>query len=273
MSGVLKGLKKYTRADIVYRDLQKINFLAAALLAGQAVVILILANSSSSVVPVATNYLAKDELASQLAGKTVFAPASHTLFDLKLVYLVAAFLAVGALVRWLAADRVRKKYESGLRTRVNKLRWLEHGFSSALILMTIGLLAGVYDIVSLLFVAWSAGLISWLAYRHEVRRQAGERSDWLDFYLILKTGGIICLVLLIYLVGALIWGDGLPAYVYFVYASSLVLFSGFALNTYFTLKEKGRWANYLWDERVYIALSLILSSALAWQIFFGDLFF
>ncbi|MEN9648438.1 MAG: hypothetical protein RLZ17_474, partial [Actinomycetota bacterium] len=36
-------------------------------------------------------------------------------------------------------------------------------------------------------------------------------------------------------------------------------------------KAKGKWANYLHGERVYIILSLVAKSLLAWQVFAGTL--
>jgi hypothetical protein len=36
-------------------------------------------------------------------------------------------------------------------------------------------------------------------------------------------------------------------------------------------KKVGKWADYLYGERVYIVLSLVAKSALAWQIFGGTL--
>jgi len=37
------------------------------------------------------------------------------------------------------------------------------------------------------------------------------------------------------------------------------------------IKKAGKWKDYLYGERVYILLSLVAKSALAWQVFFGTL--
>jgi hypothetical protein len=36
-------------------------------------------------------------------------------------------------------------------------------------------------------------------------------------------------------------------------------------------RKVGRWKDYLFGERMYIVLSLVAKSLLAWQIFFGTL--
>ena len=36
-------------------------------------------------------------------------------------------------------------------------------------------------------------------------------------------------------------------------------------------KKKGKWADYLYGERMYIILSLVAKSLLAWQVFAGTL--
>jgi hypothetical protein len=36
-------------------------------------------------------------------------------------------------------------------------------------------------------------------------------------------------------------------------------------------KKIGRWQDYVYSEKVYIVLSLVAKSLLAWQVFFGTL--
>lgn len=40
---------------------------------------------------------------------------------------------------------------------------------------------------------------------------------------------------------------------------------------YLQYKKVGKWENYLHGEKVYILLSLVAKSALAWQVFAGTL--
>ena len=45
-----------------------------------------------------------------------------------------------------------------------------------------------------------------------------------------------------------------------------VLFNCFAVNQWLQYRGNGRWTDYLHGERVYIWLSLVAKSLLAWQI-------
>ncbi|MEP7089802.1 MAG: hypothetical protein ABI776_06795 [Nocardioidaceae bacterium] len=54
-------------------------------------------------------------------------------------------------------------------------------------------------------------------------------------------------------------------------ASLFVFFMSFALNQWLQYRRIGRWDDYLHGEKVYLVLSLVAKSALAWQIFGGSL--
>jgi hypothetical protein len=45
----------------------------------------------------------------------------------------------------------------------------------------------------------------------------------------------------------------------------------FAVNMWLQYRRVGRWRDYLFGERVYVLLSLVAKSALAWQVFAGTL--
>jgi hypothetical protein len=66
-------------------------------------------------------------------------------------------------------------------------------------------------------------------------------------------------------------GDGVPGFVYGIFVSLFLLFNCFAVNQWLQYKKRGRFADYLYGEKVYIVLSLIAKSALAWQVFAGTL--
>jgi hypothetical protein len=56
-----------------------------------------------------------------------------------------------------------------------------------------------------------------------------------------------------------------------IFGSIFVFFNVFAINMILQYKKVGRWRDYLFGERVYIILSLVAKSLLAWQVFFGTL--
>jgi len=50
-----------------------------------------------------------------------------------------------------------------------------------------------------------------------------------------------------------------------------VFFNVFAVNMLLQYKKVGLWKNYIFGEAMYILLSLLAKSALAWQVFGGTL--
>jgi hypothetical protein len=62
-----------------------------------------------------------------------------------------------------------------------------------------------------------------------------------------------------------------PAFVYAIIPTIFVFFSIFAVNMFLQYKKVGPWKDYLFGERVYIILSLVAKTVLAWQIFAGTL--
>jgi len=62
-----------------------------------------------------------------------------------------------------------------------------------------------------------------------------------------------------------------PDFVYGIFYSLFIFFNIFALNMYLQYKQVGPWKNYTFGEKVYILLSLIAKSLLAWQVFGGTL--
>ena len=165
----------------------------------------------------------------------------------------------------------RKQYEKGLKNGLNRHSWAEHGVVLALIMITVAMLSGILDLVSLLFILWLSGLTAWLGYKFQQYQLSVKKTDWQLYGAALKAGAWVWVAVLIYMLGALIWGRGLPAFVYWIYVSMVLIGAGFAYNVYQSSKQNGRWANKLWSERVYIILTLVGASALAWQVFAGTL--
>ena len=65
--------------------------------------------------------------------------------------------------------------------------------------------------------------------------------------------------------------EAIPTFVYFIVPILFVFFFSFALNMALQYKKVGPWRNYLFGERMYVLLSLVAKSALAWQVFMGTL--
>jgi hypothetical protein len=62
-----------------------------------------------------------------------------------------------------------------------------------------------------------------------------------------------------------------PGFVIGIIVSLFLFFNTFALNQVLQYKQIGGWKNYVRGERMYITLSLVAKSVLAWQVFSGAL--
>jgi hypothetical protein len=60
-----------------------------------------------------------------------------------------------------------------------------------------------------------------------------------------------------------------PAFVYSILFIYFAVFNVFALNMVLQYKGVGRWRDYLYGERVYIILSFVAKTVLAWLVFIG----
>jgi hypothetical protein len=102
-----------------------------------------------------------------------------------------------------------------------------------------------------------------------------ENVNWWPFILGCVVGIIPWIAVTISLITATVYdqpdGEGVPIFVYFIYVSLFLLFNCFALNQWLQYRNKGKFSDYLYGEKVYLVLSLVAKSALAWQIFAGTL--
>jgi hypothetical protein len=66
-------------------------------------------------------------------------------------------------------------------------------------------------------------------------------------------------------------GAGVPDFVYAIVIVEQILFFSFGLNQWLQYERVGAWKDYLYGEKVYLVLSLVAKSILAWLIFGGSL--
>jgi hypothetical protein len=66
-------------------------------------------------------------------------------------------------------------------------------------------------------------------------------------------------------------GKGVPGFVVAIFIALFLLFNTFAVNMWLQYRRRGRWADPAFAERIYLILSLVAKSALAWQVYAGAL--
>lgn len=246
--------------------LKKFNLLMALLHFGQGVAMLLLSSSFS--LPVTTSYLKFDTVTQTLV------PNTQTLFNLKIGPAVATFLFLSALAHLLISTIFNKWYNENLARGINPARWIEYAFSSSIMIVIISMLVGIYDISALIpifFVNAAMILFGWMMELHNLAlRQSTTRTNWTSFIFGCIAGVAPWIVIGLYLASP---GSAAnpPTFVYWIFFSIFIFFNCFALNQVLQYKKVGKWQDYLYGERVYIILSLVAKSLLAWQVFAGTL--
>jgi len=246
--------------------LRRWNVWASVIFLVQAAAILVLSNTRH--LPVTTSYVAKDPL-SEAAGNTQLVPAMHHLFDLNITYLVVLFLLIAGVMHIIAATKGRDGYERALGQRVNALRWMEYTITASVMLLVMVVLAGIFDATTLLLVLVLSIVMHVLGLLVELHNK-DSKADWTTWRIACLAGSMPWIVFAICAIGTGVYGmTHLPGYVYGIWASMLVIFLGLAVNFYLQRSARGRWADYLYGEKVFIVLSIVAKTALAWQIFAG----
>jgi hypothetical protein len=199
-------------------------------------------------------------------------PASKVLFNLPLVWLVAAFFFMSAIAHTVVATIGRKNYETGLKRGINRYRWYEYSLSASTMIVAIALLVGIYDLASLVMLFALVMIMNLCGLVMEIHNQTTEKPKWVSYIVGCIAGIVPWIVVGIYFWGASAFGSGqIPIFVYYIYVSIFIFFNCFALNMFLQYKGWGPWKNYLFGEKIYIILSLVAKSALAWQVFLGTL--
>ena len=231
----------------------------------QAVFILILSNNFT--LPITTSFLSYDESIGKLW------PVTETLVDLPLGIMVAVFLLLSAVAHFtVASPGIFGWYVGNLKKGINYARWYEYAFSASLMIVLIGMLCGVYDLGTLIMAFVLTGVMNLCGLLMEVHNQDTTRTNWTSYVIGCIAGIAPWIAIAIYFFGSLAQAEGgVPTFVYAILPTLFVFFFSFALNMVLQYKKVGPWRDYLFGERVYILLSLIAKSALAWQVFAGTL--
>lgn len=245
------------------KRLRTLNIIAGFLHLIQAVTVLVL--SVDFTLPISGSYLAFDAASQSLA------PATTSLFDLSLPWLVAGFFGLSALFHFSIASFYFKRYTANLARGINKARWVEYSISASVMMVAISLLVGIYDLSSLLMIFALVAVMNLMGLVMEVHNQTTKKTNWLSYWIGCLAGIVPWVVIAIYLLIGAANDSKAPDFVYWIFVSIFVFFNCFAVNMVLQYKKVGPWKNYAYGEVVYIVLSLVAKSLLAWQVFAGTL--
>lgn len=230
----------------------------------QALAILVV--SDERLFPVTTSYLTPNPLFEN-QGLTV---GTHQLFDINAAWLIATFFLISAAAHTAMATFYRRRYESDLAKGINRLRWIEYAVSASTMMVAIGFLSGIYDLSAAIMLFVLTAVMNMAGLAMEIYNEGKARVNWLAYVIGCIAGVTPWIAFAVYAIGASLYGDGqVPAFVYWIYGSMFVCFSSFAVNMLMQYRRNGRWADYIFGEQVYMILSLVAKTVLAWQVFAG----
>ncbi|MGD2155602.1 MAG: heliorhodopsin HeR [Anaerolineales bacterium] len=255
---------KVDAPEKTFRGLRNFNAVMGFLHLVQGILMIVLSNDTTY--PIFTNFLRFDQDTFSLT------PDPQLLYDLRFGPAVAVFLLLSAAAHFALASFGYKWYVKNLKQGMNPARFYEYALSSSLMIVLIGMLVGIWDLGTLIALFGINATMNFFGIMMELHNQTTEKTNWTSFIYGCFAGIVPWVVIVVYFLGAVnSAGAEPPAFVYAIIPTIFVFFNIFALNMYLQYKKVGRWKNYLFGERMYIILSLVAKTALAWQIFAGTL--
>jgi len=250
--------------EVKLKNLRIWNIAMSILHFVQGVAVLLLSNDFK--VPITTAYLKFNPVINQLV------PSIDTITEIRLGPVVAAFFFLSAIAHLLVSlPGIFEWYEQNLKKGANYARWVEYSLSSSLMIVVVAFLVGMYDLSSLILIFFLNMMMILFGWMMELHNQTTAKTNWTSFIFGCIAGAIPWVTIALYLFGS---GDGenkAPDFVYWIFLSIFIFFNIFALNMYLQYKKVGPWKDYLFGEKMYLILSLVAKSLLAWQVFAGTL--
>jgi hypothetical protein len=254
--------------EIKLQKLRRFNLIMGAIHLIQAVIMLFLATNVIQKIAEFQPTITQNFLSFNIATKSL-EPASKAIFTLPFGVLVASFLFISAmahLIIYLSGET----YLKGIRAGINKFRWFEYALSSSIMIVLISTLFGIYDIASLVLIFAVNASMNLFGLVMEQLNSGAEKKDvkWGPFVWGSVAGIAPWVAILLYMFGTGSF-DMVPWFVWAIVGTYFVAFNTFPINMILQYKRVGKWKDYVYGERVYIILSLVAKSFLAWLVLFG----
>ena len=194
-------------------------------------------------------------------------PVAVSFIDVRIGPLVALFLFMSAIAHFLIASVLYHWYVKKLKKHMNPARWIEYSLSASLMIVIISMLVTIYDIGTILALFTLTAVMNLMGLMMELHNQTTEKTNWTSYNIGCFSGFIPWIIIFIPLITA----ESVPNFVIAIFITIAIFFNLFAINMFLQYKKIGKWRDYLYGEKMYIVLSLIAKSALAWQVFAGTL--
>jgi hypothetical protein len=209
-------------------------------------------------------------------GEGFLSFARTEIFTLPFFILVASFLLISAIAHALISfpNKINNIYNEDLGKGINKIRWFEYALSSSVMVVLISYLFGIYDIGTLVLIFMINASMNLFGLVMEQVNSGKEKKDvkWGPFIWGTLAGFTPWVVIILYMTGASPEATSqIPWFVWAIVGSYFLFFNSFAINMVLQYLRVGKWKNYLYGEKVYIVLSLVAKSVLAWLVLIGTL--
>ncbi len=251
--------------------LKKFNLIMGLLHFIQGLIMLFLATTLIQTISEFTPTITQIYLTYDVESQSLVV-ATRDLFALPFGIFVSLFLLLSAVAHAIIAipRKTHQKYQTDLKNGINRFRWFEYALSSSIMIVLIATLFGVYDIASLILIFVLNATMNLFGLLMEEINAGKEKDDvkWGAFIYGSVAGLTPWIVILLYMFGTGNF-DMVPWFVWAIIGTYFVAFNTFPINMILQYKRVGQWQDYLYGERVYIILSLVAKSVLAWLVLFG----
>jgi len=187
--------------------------------------------------------------------------------------LVVAFVFLSGLAHLLIAIPLRKRYLNHIRNNQNPYRWYEYSVTASIMIVVIGLLAGVWTTGTLLALFGLTSVMNLMGlvmeYVNDVSESYTQDVMWSPYWI-----GVIAGIIPWVVIGNTLWRSiaaepDVPNWVIVSFVVIFFFFNIFALNQYLQYKQVSKWKDYVFGEKAYIFLSITSKSTLAWLVWYG----
>lgn len=247
------------------RKLQKYNRIAGSIHLIQAVILFFLVNWSLKL-PILTRFFDKTVSGDVTA-------VTQTLVNIPVAVVGPVFLFISAMFHFIISSPFYiRRYEQNIKRGINPMRWFEYSISSSIMLVVLLMLGGLLELPSVIFVFTLNFIMNMMGLVMEKYNQLTEKTSWLPFNIGILAGIIPWIVGGLYFwVSTSNIADSIPGYAKVGFLLTFLFFNTFAINMFLQYKQVGKWKNYEYGERVYIVLSLVAKTALAWILVLGTM--
>jgi uncharacterized membrane protein len=249
------------------RNLRLWNSAAAVLHLVQAVVLFVLTEDTVIGIDVARFGYVEETMSVE--------PILVSGIEIPLTRLVVLFVGISALAHILIVTVFWSGYKRNLKQGVNPYRWYEYSVSASVMIVLIALSTGITSVGALLGIFALTAVMNLMGLVMERENDVTSDSrlrmiNWRPFWIGSIAGLVPWIIIGISLITGIMAADGqVPDWVIWAFVSIFIFFNSFAVNMWLQYQEIGPWDDYLFGEKMYVVLSLVAKSALAWQVYFG----